>query len=91
MGRVIDVTGPIGPHGTSFSPLAVNVERQRVAALLANTKAVNEASGRLGLMCATSRRALALNAGLQRSFRHDALVASGVIPRKLTGRQMDAV
>lgn len=59
--------------------------------LMLNVRATNEATGRLGLLCATSRPALRLNAGLQRAFKHDALVAAGVFPRKLTGRQMDAV
>lgn len=70
---------------------AVNAENARVARLVANTKAVNEATGRLALFCATSRPALMLNAGLQRAFKHDALVAAGVFPAKLTGRQMDTV
>lgn len=59
--------------------------------LIANTEAVNKATGRLALLCATSRRALDLNPGLQRQFKHDALVAAGVFPTKLTGRQMDRV
>ncbi len=69
----------------------VNEENARVARLIANTEAVNHATGRLGSLCATSRPALRLNAGLQRAFKHDALVAAGVFPRKLTGRQMDIV
>lgn len=69
----------------------VNAELEATERLIANTKAVNEAAGRLGLLCATSRAALRLNAGLQRAFQHDALVAAGVFPAKLTGRQMDAV
>lgn len=69
----------------------VNAENARVARLIANTEAVNHATGRLGLLCATSRPALRLNVGLQRAFKHDALVAAGVFPAKLTGRQMDAV
>lgn len=66
-------------------------ERERTAQIIANTEAVSTATGRLALLCATSRPALRLNAGLQRAFKHDALVAAGVFPAKLTGRQMDAV
>lgn len=68
-----------------------NAEQARIERLIANTEAINKATGRLALLCATSRHALRLNAGLQRQFKHDALVVAGVFPKKLTGRQMDRV
>lgn len=46
---------------------------------------------RFRLLMSVSMPALRLNDSLQRAFRHDALVTSGVIPKKLTGRQMDLV
>lgn len=46
---------------------------------------------RLALLSSTSASALRLSASLQRQFRHDALVAAGVFPAKLTGRLMDRV
>jgi len=76
---------------TEETVAAVNAERARIERLIFNTEAVNKATGRLALLCATSRPALRLNSGLQRSFKHDALVAAGVFPQKLTGRLMDRV
>lgn len=81
-------------HAIDYDALAARIrtsEIARINTLIANTEAVNKATGRLALLCATSRNALRLNAGLQRSFKHDALVAAGVFPAKLTGRQMDRV
>ena len=79
-------------HARTEEIVAVlNAESARIERLIANTEAANKATGRLALLCATSRLALRLDEGLQRSFKHDALVAAGVFPAKLTGRQMDRV
>lgn len=90
--RLRETTAQLKGHArTEEIVAAANAERARIERLIFNTEAVNKAAGRLALLCATSRPALRLNAGLQRAFKHDALVAAGVFPAKLTGRQMDRV